>query len=273
MAEPDHLSLRKGLLWQQKDKLFSRWKERYFILSRDLLQVFRKAASKITECGEFIFSIKLCEVEAMELVDRRGYLTICLSVPREGKVFLRKTEGIRDWYQAVQETMLESKARRSCRTSAVFGDRRQKTDSSVMEHWVAQKLIHAFSDSMPEVNKGERERITLDELSKLYRNEELEEGERQEDCQAEVELGLEKLLLLGCDSDSGNNSLQSSSTGTASSVISQPPGETSFVEEDEEDYLEDRLSPEVRIKRMAPNTNVIEVRYRGELGGSVGNYF
>ena len=27
-------TVRKGLLWQQRDKLFSRWKERYFILTK-----------------------------------------------------------------------------------------------------------------------------------------------------------------------------------------------------------------------------------------------
>ena len=50
-------------MWQQRDKLFSRWKERYFILTRDLLQVFRKTTSRMTECGQFIASIKLAQVE------------------------------------------------------------------------------------------------------------------------------------------------------------------------------------------------------------------
>ena len=36
------------------------------------------------------------------------------------------------------------------------------------------------------------------------------------------------------------------------------------MEEEEADYLEQKPSPEVRIKRPAANTNIIEVRYRGE---------
>ena len=38
----------------------------------------------------------------MELVDKRGYLTICLTVTKEGKILLRKPEGIREWHQALK---------------------------------------------------------------------------------------------------------------------------------------------------------------------------
>jgi hypothetical protein len=50
-------------------------------------------------------------VEGVELLDKRGYLTICISVAREGKVFLRNTEGIRDWYDAVRDNIAKSKTR------------------------------------------------------------------------------------------------------------------------------------------------------------------
>jgi len=68
------------------------------------------------------------------------------------------------------------------------------------------------------------------------------------------------------DTDSGNNSLNtnrsSSSTGTASSKLSQPM-ESSFMEEDEEDYSENlKSSPDIRITKPTINKNIIEVRYR-----------
>jgi len=76
------------------------------------------------------------------------------------------------------------------------------------------------------------------------------------------ELDLEKgVFLRRREADSGNNSLQSS-TGTASSKLSQPRECNSFLEEDEADYEEKRPSPEIRIKTPAANTNIIEVRYR-----------
>lgn len=295
--EQESTSIKKGLLWQQRDKLFSRWKERYFILTKDLLQCFKKETSKITEMGGFIFKIKLSEVEAIELLDKRGYLTICINLQREGKVYLRRTEGIRDWYEAIRENMQESRARRNNRTSAIFADRRQNTDSSGMENWMAQKRLGkmGFSDSTPEVNKvGEKDRITLDELSNLYKNEELEQEtrRREEDSKTKLTKKINRLSLLSDielpdgqnsdlgidlekgiflrrnrgDTDSGNNSLNtnrsSSSTGTASSKLSQPM-ESSFMEEDEEDYSENlKMSPDIRITKPQINKNIIEVRYR-----------
>ena len=39
----------------------------------------------------------------MALLDKRGYLTICLTLAaKDGKLFLRKPEGIRDWYQTLK---------------------------------------------------------------------------------------------------------------------------------------------------------------------------
>ena len=95
--------LLKGVLWQQREKRFSRWKERFFLLNNDYLQCFRKGTSKISEMGSFIFRIRLCEIQDIELVERRGYLTIRFNLPREGgTLLLRKTEGIRKWHQTLQ---------------------------------------------------------------------------------------------------------------------------------------------------------------------------
>ena len=35
-------AVKKGLLWQQRDRLFSRWKERFFILTTDYFHCFRR---------------------------------------------------------------------------------------------------------------------------------------------------------------------------------------------------------------------------------------
>jgi len=261
-------TMKKGLLWQQRDKLFSRWKERYFILTKDFLQCFKKETSKITDMGGFIFKIKLSEIESIDLLDKKGYLTICINLLREAKVFLRKTEGIREWYTCIKDCIKNSKNRKSNRNSAIFLDRKQATDSSGMESWANQRrLKYGRSDSTPEVNKvGVKERITLDELSSLYKEE--EEAEKKEEeikvrkrinrlsLMTDVELPeltgmtgggagdleqLDKSLLLrSCkskgDSDSGHNSLNTnrSNTSTGSSKLSGPI-ESSFMEEEEDE--------------------------------------
>jgi len=255
------------LLWQQRDKLFSRWKERYFILTKDFLQCFKKETSKITEMGGFIFKIKLSEVESVDLLDKRGYLTISINLPREAKVFLRKTEGIRDWYKSLKECIKESKNRKSNRSSAIFLDRKQTTESAGMELFAAQRrLKFGRSDSTPEVNKVvDKERITLDELSSLYQKEEEQEKHQEEikirkrinrlSLMTEVDLpdltgpasdlDLDKSYLRRSrDTDSGHNSLNTnrSNTSTGSSKLSGHI-ETSFLEEEEEEAEEGGSAP------------------------------
>ena len=62
----------KGVLWQQRDKVFSRWKERYFVLTSDYLQCFKKSSPSVmhsaaSEMGRFIFKLKLTEVSSKYL--------------------------------------------------------------------------------------------------------------------------------------------------------------------------------------------------------------
>lgn len=104
--------VRKGILWHQRDKLFSRWKERFFILTKDYFHCFKKDVSKLSEMGEFLFKVRLTNIEAVSLLDKRGYLTIVISQRSEGRVYLRLQEGIRDWFYHIQSTVYESKKRR-----------------------------------------------------------------------------------------------------------------------------------------------------------------
>ena len=50
----------------------------------------------------FILQLKLTEVETIELLDKRGYLTICINLLKDGKIYLRRPEGIREWFAALQ---------------------------------------------------------------------------------------------------------------------------------------------------------------------------
>lgn len=135
---PCHSStILKGVLWQTREKRFSRWKERFFVLTSDYIQCFRKGTSKMSEMGAFIYRVRLCEVEDIDLVERRGYLTLRITLPRDGKLLLRKTDGIRRWYQNIQDCINTAKERRSrLKSTEEFWSRRQHTDSSTMEDWI-----------------------------------------------------------------------------------------------------------------------------------------
>ena len=81
-------------------KISFRWKERFFILTKDYFHCFKKDSSKLTEMGEFLFKVntnklpesesdckilknwkkvKLVDIDGVSLLDKRGYLTICVS--------------------------------------------------------------------------------------------------------------------------------------------------------------------------------------------------
>ncbi|XP_059087159.1 uncharacterized protein LOC131883662 isoform X2 [Tigriopus californicus] len=136
-------ALRKGLLWQQRDKIFSRWKERFFILTPDYLQCFKKGSSRMTEMGGFIFKLKLAEIEEVELVDKKGYLTVALSFHKEGRMLLRKPEGIREWFQSIKNCVDVCREKRGMmKTAKEFWSKKQFTDSSSMEQYIlARKRI------------------------------------------------------------------------------------------------------------------------------------
>ena len=50
-------TLRRGLLWVQEDKLFSRWRERFIVLTTTHIMVHKKAASRISEMGAFLYKV------------------------------------------------------------------------------------------------------------------------------------------------------------------------------------------------------------------------
>ena len=49
-----------------------------------------------------LFQFKLVEVEEVVLLTKKGYLTIALSHARDGRVLLRRHEGIRDWFSLIK---------------------------------------------------------------------------------------------------------------------------------------------------------------------------
>ena len=49
--------MRRGLLWLQEDKLFSRWRERFIVLTNSHLVVHKKAVSRISEMGAFLYKV------------------------------------------------------------------------------------------------------------------------------------------------------------------------------------------------------------------------
>lgn len=106
-------AIKRGLLWEQRERLFSRWKERYFILTKDYLHCFKRATNNITPMGQFIFKVKLVDVEKVEWVNKKSYAAIGLTlVGRESRILLRGSIGLDDWFHLLEECTIGSKERR-----------------------------------------------------------------------------------------------------------------------------------------------------------------
>ena len=50
----------------------------------------------------YLLQLRLAAIEGVTLLDKRGYLTICLGISGSGRVYLRLQEGIRDWFHHLQ---------------------------------------------------------------------------------------------------------------------------------------------------------------------------
>ena len=56
----------------------------------------------------------------MELVDKKGYLTLSITLAKDGKVLLRKPEGIRDWFEDIKVRDGARKTRARCSTILIL---------------------------------------------------------------------------------------------------------------------------------------------------------
>ncbi|GAB6028416.1 hypothetical protein CHUAL_002576 [Chamberlinius hualienensis] len=118
--EKENFAVKKGLLWIQRDKLFSRWNERYFILTKDYLACFKKS-SKIasSDMGGFIFKLSLADVDGIEWIEKKDYGMVAIMCPMEGRFFLRAKSGSDEWLQVLKEAISQSKVRREALRSSV----------------------------------------------------------------------------------------------------------------------------------------------------------
>ncbi|CAL4125443.1 unnamed protein product [Meganyctiphanes norvegica] len=145
-------ALRKGVLLQARDRLFSRWKERYFVLTRDYLSCFRRGTTKYSEMGPFIFKVNLASVEQVEWQDRRGGPALALALPREGRVLLRAKSGLDQWYRSLLEATQASRQRRNALrrgTSTTHLNFNNNCDGSPL--FKSSGLEFSLSDSTPEI--------------------------------------------------------------------------------------------------------------------------
>nr|CAD7397027.1 unnamed protein product [Timema poppensis] len=173
-------AIKKGLLWQQRDRIFSRWKERYFILTRDYLHCFKRASGsgpdRISDMGQFIFKVKLADVERVDWINRKTYSTIVLELGREGRVLLRAADGLEDWFELLEE---RRRALRSSHDPSLqqHNGTLQNNNSinSTLDEWLLARhkigCVQHLSDSVPDLNGEGNSRGSTGESSEDHQEE------------------------------------------------------------------------------------------------------
>ena len=160
----------RGQMWVQRSSLFAQWKERHLVLRGRVLEVHRLE-------GGLVSLIGLSQVNRLELTERRGTLTICVSLDR-GNFYLRRADGLTDWFKRIGDGIKDNKKEK-------------------------ELLLWPISRKEP--------RITLEELTRLYREEEddeIEEARRR----GRRDFGIRSVTLKEMDKDSGIGSLQSNAS-------------------------------------------------------------
>jgi len=106
-------NLKRGFMWCLQDKMFARWKERFVVLTKDSLKIYKKTTSPVLASSSLLHDIPMTSVRSLSLEDRRGYLTLALycEEKQHGKLVLRRTDGLREWFSVLQNVHRSSKER------------------------------------------------------------------------------------------------------------------------------------------------------------------
>ena len=149
-----------SIMWVQREKVFSRWKERVVVITEDYLQCFKKGSAKLSHVGCFLFQVEfssiyrkqtkliklqvaLKAIRSVTLVDRHGYLTVVMEIEKEDNLIVRRPENVREWYNTMHMRVKESKTR-VMQTTEQFWTKKTVISSENMKPWqVARERIDA----------------------------------------------------------------------------------------------------------------------------------
>ncbi|XP_045025831.1 uncharacterized protein LOC116916669 [Daphnia magna] len=132
-SKPEESSMvRKGLLWVMRDRLFSRYHERFCILTRNYLHCFKKGSeASLTQMGNFLFKVNLAEVIAVQWLDKRGTAIVCLTLAKEGRLLVKTSMDLNGWFDDLQCCVKETIGRRQTLLMDQRGRAETFTSSSV----------------------------------------------------------------------------------------------------------------------------------------------
>merc|ERR1719244_18318 len=104
--------VKKGKLYLQSCGFFTRWHERFFVLTNQYLQFYKMNKSdgckKLTSMGEHLFQLKLTELTDIEMIHRNDGLTVFVIEFQDSTRRYIKGETpqeTRDWFSTLDNTV------------------------------------------------------------------------------------------------------------------------------------------------------------------------
>ena len=50
-------AIMRGLMWIHQEKMFSKWKEKFLVVTKDYIQIYKKGSVEGTQMGDFQFQV------------------------------------------------------------------------------------------------------------------------------------------------------------------------------------------------------------------------
>merc|ERR1712215_150575 len=103
--------LKRGILFQQYEGIFTRWVQRFFVLTTKFIQCFKVNNNKITRMGKFLFQVKLTDLSELDIFERLDGTVVIAMQHKDTKGYIRSetTKDTRDWFMAIDSMMTEGK--------------------------------------------------------------------------------------------------------------------------------------------------------------------
>ena len=153
LHRPEAVPLAQSSLWLRRDKLFSKWRERFFTLTSSHLKCFQTEEAsvllwKVTirpSQGTVIsvpFQMSVSDILDVVMSDKKGYLTLSITFRKEGKIMLRSSSGIQAWFGLLRE--LSGRVSQQQSTAEFWSGKFPlssplSSDRNNVDHWLLQR--------------------------------------------------------------------------------------------------------------------------------------
>merc|ERR1712014_15793 len=94
--------IKSGFLWVRRDNIFSKWKERFVLLTESRIFGFRTKPYKILSVDSLVFMFSLSKVTLVQPLEKKGELLLYLKCVNGETMLLRTVAGIVDWVSTLK---------------------------------------------------------------------------------------------------------------------------------------------------------------------------